>query len=133
VNVAVSQAAQNIGFALPINTIKDSLRNFEETGSFDRPFLGVRYQMITQQAALVNEVPQGAYIVEVTPGSPAEKAGVQKGDIVTSFGGKKMSDDVDLAQEIATKKLGEEVEVQLYRTQEEKSLTLRVSMAVSEN
>lgn len=133
VNVAVSQSAQNIGFALPINTIKDSLRNFEETGSFDRPFLGVRYQMITQQAALVNEVPQGAYIVEVTSGSPAERAGIQAGDIVTSFGGKKMSDDVDLAQEIATKKLGEEVEVELYRTKEEKTLMLRVTIAASQN
>jgi len=68
VNVAVSQQGQNIGFALPINVVKASLTNFNQTGKFNRPFLGVRYKMISKEEALMNEVPEGAYIVEVVEG-----------------------------------------------------------------
>lgn len=52
VNVAVSANAQNIGFAIPINVVKASLDNFNKTGQFDRPLLGIRYQMITEKSAL---------------------------------------------------------------------------------
>src|SRR3990172_12657998 len=48
VNVAVAGGAQNIGFALPINVIKESLANFKETGQFNRPQFGVRYRMLDQ-------------------------------------------------------------------------------------
>src|SRR3989339_587081 len=82
VNVAVAQSGQNIGFALPINTVKQVVDSFQKTGSFERPFLGVRYQMISQETALMNDVPAGAYIVEVVSGSPAETAGLKTGDII---------------------------------------------------
>jgi len=62
VNVAVSQSGQNIGFALPINIVKSSIDNFKITGEFERPFLGVSYRLISKKAAILNEVPQGAYI-----------------------------------------------------------------------
>src|SRR4030043_314111 len=64
INVAVAAGGQNIGFALPINMVRDSLANFQKTGSFERPYLGVRYRQISQDLALLNEVPQGAYLVE---------------------------------------------------------------------
>src|SRR3989344_2919901 len=54
VNVAVAGGGQNIGFALPINEIKDSLTNFNNNGKFDRPIFGVRYRMLDQQTALLN-------------------------------------------------------------------------------
>ena len=74
VNVAVTQGAENIGFAIPINIVKESINNFNETGQFDRAFFGVRYQRISEQAALANEVPQGTYVVEVVEGSAAAEA-----------------------------------------------------------
>lgn len=92
VNVAVSQGAQNIGFALPINVIKASIANFNDTGSFDRPYLGVSYRDISQEAALFNEVPQGAYVVSVVDGSSAAQAGLQAGDIITEFDGQSLKD-----------------------------------------
>ncbi|HUS60139.1 MAG TPA: trypsin-like peptidase domain-containing protein, partial [Nevskiaceae bacterium] len=85
VNVAVAAQGQNIGFAIPINILKESIENFNKTGRFERAFLGVRYRMISQDLALLNEVPQGAYIVEVVSGSPADKAGVKVGDIITKL------------------------------------------------
>src|SRR3989344_2763106 len=66
INVAVASGAENIGFAIPINTVKESLQNFQSTGSFPaKPYIGVQYQRISRETALLNDVPQGAYVVEV--------------------------------------------------------------------
>ncbi len=116
VNVAVSQAGQNIGFALPINVVKDTLNTFNTTGKFDRAFLGVQYKSISKDVALLNNVPAGAYVVSVVPGSSAADAGVQQGDIVTTFDGKNVAESSGgLAQLLLTKKIGDKVAVTVYR------------------
>jgi serine protease Do len=114
VNVAVSESGQNIGFAIPINVIKASLQNFNQTGQFDRPMFGVRYRMISQQAALMNEVPQGAYIMEVVANSSAAAAGLKVGDIISEFDGKSLKDN-DLAKLINDKKIGDKVKLKFWR------------------
>jgi S1-C subfamily serine protease len=124
VNVAVAAEGQNIGFALPINLVKESLANFEKTGRFERPFLGVRYRMIGQDLALLNDVPQGAYVVEVVEGSPADKAGIKEGDIITKLDGQPVREkDGGLAKLIAQKKIGEKVELTIWRDGEQKEVT----------
>ncbi|HOZ81035.1 MAG TPA: trypsin-like peptidase domain-containing protein, partial [Candidatus Woesebacteria bacterium] len=85
VNVAVSRSGQNIGFALPINMAKEMIANFQKTGQFNRPYLGVSYRIISKQAAEFNKVPQGAFIQIVAKDSPAEKAGIKVGDIITKI------------------------------------------------
>lgn len=129
VNVAVSANAQNVGFALPINVIKDSMANFNQTGQFDRPFFGVRYRLITQEAALANEVPQGAYIQEVVNGSTAEEAGLEVGDILTKVDGTALKEDQNLAQIINKKKTGDTMQIMYWRDGKtvEKTVTLRAS------
>ena len=124
VNVAVAAEGQNIGFALPINLVKESLANFEKTGRFERPFLGVRYRMISQDLALLNDVPQGAYVVEVVEGSPADKAGIKEGDIITKLDGQPVREkDGGLAKLIAQKKIGETVRLTIWRDGEQKEMT----------
>ena len=116
VNVAVAGGGQNIGFALPINEIKDSLTNFNNNGKFDRPIFGVRYRMLDQQTALLNDVPEGAYVVEVMAGSSAEKAGIKNGDIIVTVDGKKVKDiKGGLAGLIGTKKIGDSLEIEIFR------------------
>ena len=116
VNTAVSQSGQNIGFALPINVIKDSLDEFNQTGQFNRPFLGVSYRIITREIATRAEVPEGAYVETVVPESSAAKAGLQEGDIITQFDGKNVrGEDVELSQLIAEKKVGDSVGIRVYR------------------
>ncbi len=127
VNVAVSATAQNIGFALPINHIKASLENFNQTGQFDRPYLGVQYRTISQQAALFNSVPQGAYLLEVQPSSPAEQVGLKAGDIVVSFDGQELKDK-ELSEYINAKKIGDSVEISFWRDTEKKSVTVKLGM-----
>lgn len=128
VNVAVSQQGQNIGFALPINIVKESINNFKITGEFDRPYFGVAYKMVSKQAALLNEVPVGAYVQEVIGGSPAETAGVKVGDIITEIDGKKLADDTaePLATYIGKRKIGDNLGVKIWRDNKEVSLTVKL-------
>lgn len=125
VNVAVSAAAENIGFAIPINIVRASLENFEQTGRFERPFLGVSYRMISRQAALFNEVPQGAYVIEVVEDSAADRLGLQAGDIVTQIAGVSLSDQ-SLAEVINSQRVGQQVEVQYWRDGQELSGSTRL-------
>lgn len=127
VNVAVSAAGQNIGFAIPINIIKASLDNFNQTGQFERPILGVRYQPISERAALANEVPQGAYIVEVLPDTAASAAGLQEGDIVTMFDGKALKDE-SIPSVMSTKKVGDKVKVKYWRDGQETEVEVTLTL-----
>lgn len=93
VNTAISSQGQNIGFAIPINTIKASVSNFNKTGQFNRPFLGISYDVVSERAALANEIPQGALVGRVLLNSSADHAGIKVGDIITKIDGKKVSED----------------------------------------
>ncbi len=127
INTAVSSEGQNIGFAIPINIVKDALAEFGKTGSFSRPFLGVRYKVITRDLALLNEVPEGAYVQEVVAGSPADKAGIQDEDIITKIDGKKINDtDSGLAVIIASKKVGDQVNIDIWRNGNIKTVTVTI-------
>ena len=124
VSVAIAQGSENIGFALPINLVNEALQNFDERGGFGkRAFLGVRYMMISKDAAITNELPQGAYVQEVVQGSPAEKAGISAEDIVVKLDGQSLKDvDGGLAKVIAARKAGDTVEVELWRNGETKMM-----------
>lgn len=124
VNVAVASGAQNIGFALPINTVKETLNNFNATGQFSRPYLGVRFRIIGQKEAVAKEWIQGAGIVEVIADSPAEKNGILPGDIITKIDREKISNENDLAQIISKKKVGDQIKVTVWRDNEEKTVSI---------
>lgn len=132
INTAVAQGAENIGFALPINVVADAVSNFNDTGGFVRPYLGIAYQLISKQAALRNELPEGAYVQEVVDSSSAQKAGIQKGDIITEFDGKKVNENTGaLAGLIAKKKVGDSVKVKIWRN--EKFLDITVTLDTAPN
>ncbi|HET9946990.1 MAG TPA: trypsin-like peptidase domain-containing protein [Patescibacteria group bacterium] len=116
-NTAVAQNGQNIGFAMPINIVKDSLNNFNKNGQqFLRPYLGIGYKSISQAVAVMNDLPQGAYVEQVVAGSPAEKAGIKAGDVITQIDGKKINDQQNsLATIISSKKVGDSVAVTIWR------------------
>lgn len=130
VNTAVSQSGQNIGFALPINVIKTSLQEFNNTGQFNRPFLGVSYRMISRDLSLRAEVPQGAYVESVVSDSSAAKGGIQSGDIITEFDGTKLSgENAELSTLIAKKKVGDTIKVKVYRENASEDLTVTLEAA----
>ena len=127
VNTAVSSEGQNIGFAIPINTVKDALTQFNKTGKFQRPYLGVRYKMVTRDLSVLNEIPEGAYIQEVISNSPADKGGIEVEDIITKIDGKKITDkDGGLSKAISEKKIGEKVNIEIWRNSQTKQLSITV-------
>ncbi len=116
INVAVAQGAQNIGFALPVNIVKQALADYKQGGgNFQKAYLGVEYQMISQQAALLNSVPQGAYVINVVSGSPAEKVGIKTNDIITKAGGTTLNESTPLSGVIAKKKPGDKFDLEIWR------------------
>jgi S1-C subfamily serine protease len=132
VNTAIAQEGQNIGFAIPSNVVKSLIEKFQKQGgNFERPFLGVRYQMIDKQTAILNEVVEGAYVVEVVDNSPAQKAGIEVEDIIIEFDGKKIKGDSyqSLANLILEKKVGDTVSLKIWRNGEIKTLTIILSNA----
>lgn len=124
ISVAVASGAQNIGFALPISVVKDSLENFNKTGQFSRPFLGVRYRMISNKEAIAKGWVEGAGVVEVVLNSPAEKAGIKVGDIITKVDQEKVTEANDLLKILSKKKVGEEIKVVIWRENKEETLTV---------
>ncbi len=130
VNTAVSGQGQNIGFAIPINLVKDSLNNFNSTGQFERPFLGISYSIISERAALLNEIPQGALVQQVVEDSSAADAGIKTGDIITKIDGKQINDtNSTLAILISKKKVGDKIAVSLYTDGQIKDLQITLKEA----
>lgn len=127
INVAVAQGAQNIGFAIPINVAKSMLDNFYQTGEFSRPFLGIRYSVITKEAAILNEIPEGAYVAEVIANSSAAQADLRAGDIITEIDGQKIKEDNNsIAKIINKKRVGDTVSVKVWRDGETKDFSVRL-------
>ncbi len=125
INVAVSQDAQNIGFALPINIVKDALTNFNQTGQFNRPYLGVRYKVVMRDVAVLNDIPEGACIMDVVEGSPAARAGMKPDDIITHVDNTRLTgDNAELSKLIANKKVGDTLHITVYRDGKNVSLTI---------
>jgi len=115
INTAIASGAENIGFAIPIDVVREALDNFDKTGGFIRPYLGVSYTMIGRKTAILNEVPEGAYIEKIAEETAADKAGLKPGDIITKFDGQKVSEENGLAVVISKKKVGDSVEITVWR------------------
>ncbi len=127
VNTAVSSQGQNIGFAIPVNVVKELLQTFEnQGGSFERPYIGVRYSMVDGQTAELNDVVEGAYVDSVVPDSPADNAGIMADDIITEIDGQKLdggSDD-SLARAILRKRVGDSIRLTVWRDGETREVTV---------
>lgn len=121
VSVAVSQNGQNIGFAIPINIVKESIDNFRKTGEFERPYLGISYKMISKEIALKNNLVTGAYVQTISENSPASKAKIQIGDIITEIDGQILKDDQvgDLIRILNARKIGNTVQIKIWRSGKE--------------
>lgn len=137
INTAIASAGQNIGFALPISVVKESLNNFNTTGQFNRAYLGVGYKMISRDLSVLNNLPEGAYVQRVVEGSPAEKAGIKKGDIITKIDKERISEkESDLGSAISKKKAGDTINVTVYRNEgknQGKEVELKATLSTAPN
>lgn len=143
INTAIAgQNAQNIGFAIPINEVKSTLDTVKSTGKIERPYLGVRYVMLTQSFAERNNLPikEGALLrgddqtLAVISNSPAQKAGLREGDIITKIGDKDVNTKSPLSSVVVQFKVGQNVEIKYYRDGKEQTtkVTLEASPATQQ-
>lgn len=126
VNVAISQGGENIGFSIPINKVTELIDNFKANKKISRPFLGVRYTMISDALAEDRGLVAGAYIREVVSGSAAEEAGVKVNDIITQVDGKNLNETNTLASVLGSKKVGDKMTLSVWRGG--KTLTIIVTL-----
>lgn len=125
INTAVSGEGQNIGFAIPINDVSGLIKQVLSTGKFQRPYLGVRYVRLTPDTAKQYklDVENGAYVVpavdasqsSVLQDSPADKAGIQEGDIITAIDGTKLDQNHSLTSLVGQHAVGDSVKLDLLR------------------
>lgn len=127
INTAVSASAENMGFAIPVSSVKGMLAQLVETGKAKRTYLGVYAVAITPEAAKAYNLPvtSGAYLynqsayTSVVKGGPADKAGLKDKDIVTEVNGVKVGAAGSLADLVGEYKPGDKVQLKVIREGEE--------------
>jgi serine protease Do len=117
INTAIVASGQGIGFATPINAAKSILTQLKETGHVSRGWLGVSVQLVTEDLAesFGLKEPKGALVAEVIADSPAEKAGIKRGDIILTFDGHEVDAINDLPRLVAATPAGKEVRLSVFR------------------
>jgi serine protease Do len=131
INTAIfSQSGGNIGigFAIPTNSIKELLPQLKDKGKVVRGYLGTTVQKITPEIAESMGLKQvrGALVAEVMKNTPAERAGLKTGDIITGFDGKEVKDSSDLPTQVARVAPGTTVQLKVLRDAKEIALPLTV-------
>lgn len=114
---------EGMGFAIPINEIKPKL------GDLSKPILkiGIVGKPIDEQTAKDNKVPQGVLVAQVQDFSPAQKAGMQIGDIVTSFDGKEVKTITEINEIKGKHSSGDTVKLEIYRNDSKKTLEIQLT------
>jgi serine protease Do len=131
INTAIlsrSGGNMGIGFAIPANLVRDVMDSLIKDGHVTRGYLGVLIQDINPALAKQFKLENtgGALVGDVTPKSPAEKAGLKNGDVILEFDGKKTADSRQLKLQVARTKPGETAPIKILRDGEEQTLEVKV-------
>jgi serine protease Do len=126
---AINYGAENIGFAVPVNTLREVLPQLESKGKVSRGYLGIQIQNIDYQhsQAFGLKSTDGALVTVVTPRTPAADAGVQHGDIVTAVDGRKVVSTRDLINYVSAK--GPTASVTLTILRDNKTMDVKVKLS----
>ncbi len=131
VNTAIfspSGGSIGIGFAIPSNQARVVIDQLREFGFTRRGWIGVRIQSVDAELAEGRglDAPTGALVANVSPGGPAEVAGIVAGDVILTFDGKSVHDMRQLPRIVAETPIGKTVDVVVWRDRTEKALRLEV-------
>jgi len=136
INVAMAQGAENVGFALSVNDIKNTIEQVKTDGKITTPFLGIRYLMLDETIQKENNLPynygalisRGEKITDfaVIPGSPADKAGLVENDIVLEINGTKIDSDNQISDMVSTMKVGDEITLKIWHKGDEKEVKVKL-------
>ena len=117
INTANMPYAQGIGFAVPVNTAKEILKELVEKGKVSRPWIGIASVKVTAQVARYYGLParEGALVAGVEPYSPADDAGLRRGDVIEEIDGSRVEDPSQISERVRKKKVNEKLAVTVNR------------------
>ena len=126
INSAINAAGAGIGFAIPINMVKEMLPDLKAKGKYTRSWIGIRIQPLTDALAesLGLKKAVGALVSEVVPNSPAEKAGIKDEDVVLEFDGKPVRSSSDLPLYASMAGVGKSVPLKVWRQGKERVVSV---------
>jgi serine protease Do len=125
INVAIASNAENIGFAISTDTVIPIVESLIAEGKVIRPWLGVSVMTVTPtiQQYYNLAVDAGALTISVSSGSPASKAGLRAGDVITGMDAENISTSAELSLDIASHQIGDQVEIVYYRGNQQQTVT----------
>lgn len=128
INTAINPVGRGIAFAIPINAAKDIMQQLIEHGRVVRGFLGVVIQTLSPELADKFAISEngGVLVGDILRESPAEKAGLKRGDIIVAFAGKPVHKMQELQQLVASTRPGTSVQVQLWRDRQAQTIALEI-------
>ena len=126
-------SVEGMGFAIPINTaipIINDIVKAQTVSEDEQAYLGIKGTNVTSEYAQYYNLPEGIYVSSVTSGSPADKAGIKKGDVIVKYKGKDVTTMDGLQEKMALCKAGDKVEITVKRADngEYKSITCNVTL-----
>ena len=124
-NSSTEASIDNIGFAIPINTVQDIVTSIIENGYVVKPYIGVSVETVNSDMKSYG-IPEGAVVRQVNDDSPAKEAGLEVNDIVTKIDGKEITSSTDMVAAIRKCKKGDKITVTVYRQGETKELSIVV-------
>ena len=124
VNTAISAQGQNIGFAVPINMVKEILPDLKKYGKVERGALGVTVSKLSDTDKKAFKVDHGALVQTVQPGMAADRAGIKPYDIIIKVDGKEIKTNDDLVKIISSHKPKDKVKITVVRNGREKEFTV---------
>lgn len=129
VNAAIDARAQGIGFAIPIDHVRSLIPQLKEKGKIIRGYIGVGIDEINPRAkqALNLPVDDGALIMSVADGGPADKGGIEPYDVIVEFNGKNVNSPQDLSDAVVDSKIGSSANVVLYRNGKKMTKSVTIS------
>ena len=126
INSAGADSAQNIGFAIAIDSAKQVIQQAIDNPLAATGYIGVSTQTVNSAMAyqLSLKVDKGAYIIATSPGGPADKAGIQSGDVIVSVNGQDVASAEDLGSILGDLKPGDNVPIVIDRNGQQQTLTV---------